>query len=469
MSAGQELPEIVVSPPGPRSRELSARLAGVECPAFDARREARARASGAEQAPIVYARGVGANLFDVDGNRYVDLVAGFGALPFGHASPVVLRAVEAEMRALPLALGDVYASEPKVRLCEELVRLFGPALGDARAKVMLGLSGADAVTAALKTAALATGKPGVVAFEGGYHGLSHGPLAACGFSAGFRAPFEGQLNAHARFACYPADEGDLDASLAGVVAALGAGDVGAVLVEPILGRGGVVLDASLAGVVAALGAGDVGAVLVEPILGRGGVVVPPPSFFPELRRLCDDVGALLVADEIWTGLFRAGGWLASSAPPDLLCLGKALGGGLPVSACVGRAAAMAPWGAHGGTAIHTATHFGSPPACAAALAVLQHLEESGPFAVDAGWRPRLAERVRGRGVREVRGAGSMVGVHLEGGAARALAVARALLRRGWIVLTGGVAGDVLTLTPPLDIDPALLLAFDDALVAALAE
>jgi 4-aminobutyrate aminotransferase/(S)-3-amino-2-methylpropionate transaminase len=431
VTLGQELPLVKTAPPGPRSRELAARLSAVECPAFDARREAREEASGAEHAPIVYAEGRGANVVDVDGNRYVDLVAGFGALVLGHRPAAVAKAAAAQGDKLWLALGDVYASDAKVALCEKLAAMF-PEPG---ARVMLGLSGADAVTAALKTAVLATGRAGVVAFRGAYHGLSHGPLAACGLSDAFREPFAEQLGKHVSFVPY----GDADAAAR------------------------------------ALRGGGIGAVLVEPVLGRGGCIVPDDAFLPALRAACDAAGALLVADEIWTGLGRSGETLASTAltVPDVVCIGKALGGGYPVSACVGRGAAMAAWGARGGTAIHTATHFGAPIACAAALSVLAEIETRGLAArardVGARWQDALAVRAEGRGVREVRGRGLMVGVELEGGSARALAVGRALLARGWIVLTGGEAGDVLTLTPPLDVAEPLLGAFAGALGEALDE
>ncbi len=433
---GRSPPEMRVAPPGPRSREMANRLSALESPAFDARRRARAEESGEEQAPIVYTEAAGANVVDVDGNVYVDLAAGFGALLLGHGPERVAQAVEAQGRRLWLALGDVFASDTKVELCQRLVALF-PEDG---ARVMLGTSGADAVTAALKTAVLATGRAGIVAFEGAYHGLSHGPLAACGLAPGFREPFAAQLNANVRFAPYPADARSLEATMATV-------------------RG-------------ALRAGGAGAVLVEPLLGRGGCVVPPAAFLPSLREACDEVGALLVCDEIWTGLGRSGAWLASveaGVTPDLVCLGKGLGAGLPISACIGTARAMAAWGEHGGTTIHTATHFGAPLACAAALATLATLREERlperARAVGERWRQKLHERTAGRGVTEVRGRGLMVGVALAGGAGEALAVARRLLACGWIVLTGGSAGNVLTLTPPLTIDENLL----DGFAAALAE
>jgi 4-aminobutyrate aminotransferase/(S)-3-amino-2-methylpropionate transaminase len=391
-----------------------------------------------DEEPIVYAQGRGANVMDADGNRYVDLVAGFGALLLGHRPASVLRAVHAQERRLVLALGDVYASDLKAPLCESLARLLPPA----GARVMLGLSGADAVTAALKSACLATGRPGVVAFEGGYHGLSYAPLAACGLHESFRAPFQAQLGPFVSFAPYPSD--------------------------------GVPADRTLEIVRGLLQGGACGAVLVEPILGRGGCIMPPPGFLQELRDLCNEAGSLLVADEIWTGLGRSGNWLASveqGVVPDLVCLGKGLGGGVPISACIGSASVMAAWATRGGGAIHTATHFASPVACAAALATVAELRRrklpTRARAVGQRWLRHLADRVEGSGVREIRGRGLMIGIHLEGGKARTLAVCRQLLRRGYIVLTGGRDGDVLTLTPPLDISETLLDAFVGELEEAL--
>jgi 4-aminobutyrate aminotransferase/(S)-3-amino-2-methylpropionate transaminase len=347
--------------------------------------------------------------------------------------------VAAQQARLTLALGDVYAADVKAPLCEELARLF-PEKG---ARVMLGLSGADAITAALKTAMLATGKPGVVAFHGGYHGLSYAPLAACGLAPSFRAPFEAQLGGFVSFAPYPEDDAGLDVSLEAV--------------RSVLRRGAC------------------GAVLVEPILGRGGCVAPPAAFLPSLRSACDEAGALLVVDEIWTGLGRSGAWLASAAGgvvADVVCVGKALGGGLPISACIGREAVMRAWATRGGGAIHTATHFGSPLACAAALATLRELRTrrlpARAGSVGDRWRSRLAS-LEGCGVREVRGAGLMVGVEVLGGAGRALAASRGLLARGYLVLTGGTDGDTLTLTPPLGIDEVLLTAFVGALEGVLRE
>lgn len=425
-------PRVLVLPPGPQSRAYAARLAAVECPAFDARRDARAHLSGVDQTPIVYARGDGSFVTDVDGNTYVDLVMGFGALLLGHRPAVVSQAVTAQQEDLWLALGDVYASPTKVALCERLAAL----LPEPGARVLLGTSGADAVTAAMKSAVLATGRSRVVAFEGAYHGLSHAPLAACGLAPSFREPFRAQLGDYVDFVPYPHDARSLDACMTQVTAL----------------------------------AANAGAILVEPILGRGGCVVPPPDFLPRLRAVCDQSGALLAVDEVWTGMGRSGALLASleqSVLPDLVCVGKGLGGGMPISACIGRAHVMEAWGQHGGTAIHTGTHVGAPPAAAAALAVLDHVGTAGlaasASATGAWFRSELERATHGLGL-GVRGRGLMVGIEVRGGAERALGLVRALLARGWLVLTGGRRGETITLTPSLTMDRVLYEGFTHALV-----
>jgi 4-aminobutyrate aminotransferase / (S)-3-amino-2-methylpropionate transaminase / 5-aminovalerate transaminase len=428
-------PAIVAPPPGPRSLAWSRRAEAVESPAFGARREARREASGAGQGPIVYAEARGVNVVDVDGNRYVDLTAGFGAQLLGHGAEGPARALASQAARLGQALGDVYASEVKIELLERLAALY-PEPG---ARVLLGQAGADAVTAAMKTALLATGRPGVVAFEGSYHGLSYAPLAASGLRASYREPFREQLSGHVRFVPFPR-----------------AGEV----------------ERSLAALRALLRGGDVGLVLVEPMLGRGGCVPPPPGFLAALVGLAREAGALSAFDEIWTGLGRSGAWLlgpAEGAVPDLVCLGKGLGGGLPLSACVGRGEAMAAWAKGPGEVVHTATFHGAPLPCATALALLDELGAAGlverSARVGAWLLGELGAREL-RGVREVRGRGLMVGVEL-GGGAEALAVCRALLAEGYIVLSGGAGGETLTLTPPLIIEEARLAGFVDALERVL--
>lgn len=366
-------------------------------------------------------------MFDVDGNRYVDLAAGFGSLILGHGHPRVMSAVAEQSHRMAQALGDVFPSDVKVQCAERIAALFpsGPA------RVIFGQSGADAVTAALKTAMLVTGKPGWIAFRGAYHGLSYAPLGACGLRPGYRAPFAAQLNPRVCFVDYPAADGGLDATLEQVEEALKAGDVGALIVEPIL--------------------------------GRGGCVVPPSSLVPELAARCRTAGALVIVDEIWTGLGRSGRWLYSDQDGffgDLVCLGKGLGGGIPISACVGRAELLEYWSRED-EVVHTSTFSGAPLACAAALETLEVIEQENLVnradVVGTAFCHRLGTALAGLpAVAGVRGAGLMVAVELKNVPGGAVRVQQQLLRRGYIVSTGGGRRDVLVMTPPLTVNAGLL-------------
>lgn len=437
---GQDEPVIRVRPPGPQSRTWLTRAmqhGAPMGPTFEAEQRGLVRAAVPPSA-IVYSTALGSNVLDVDSNRYVDLAAGFGAMLVGHRHPYVIRVLNLQSERLLQALGDVHPSEAKIALMERLARLY-PERG---AKVILGQSGADAVTAALKTAALFTGKPGVLAFRASYHGLSYGPLAATGLRDSYREPFAAQLNPHVGFIGYPGDQAELDA----------------VLTEAR----------------AVLARGETGAVLVEPILGRGGCVVPPDGFLRELRALTRERGALLLADEIWTGLGRSGEQLYSlrgGVVPDLLCLGKGLGGGVPVSACVGSGDVMAAWRREQ-EVVHTATFAGAPLACTTALATLDVLqrEDLVTRSRELGERLRLQiERVVGdrEDVAAVRGAGLMIGVELRGGPGAASRLQRRLLERGYIASTGGGRRETLVLTPALTIADRLLDGFVASLRGAL--
>jgi 4-aminobutyrate aminotransferase / (S)-3-amino-2-methylpropionate transaminase / 5-aminovalerate transaminase len=425
-----EPPAILTPPPGPESRRLAERAAERECPSFGARRRERRL-----DLPFVIERGQGGNLFDVDGNRYVDLAAGFGAASFGHGPSVVHARAARQIGDLVQGLGDMLPSAVKIELMERLAALHP----DPRAAVMLGQSGADALTAAIKTAALTTGKPGLVAFDGAYHGLSYAPLAACGFAPSFRRAFTEQLNPHVTFAPFPAAENELGSALE--------------VVAEALARGGV------------------GAILVEPIQGRGGVVIPPATFLPELRALCDRFGALLIVDEIWTGMGRSGELslcVRDGVVADVLCFGKGLGASFPISACIGSERAMSGW-AQAGPVVHTSTHAGAPLGCAAALAVVEALDATTLAEIrerGAQWLAVLQTRLEPVGAR-VRGRGMMLGVEVSTIGSGPELFTR-LIERGWLVTLGGARAEVLVLTPPLFLDAALASSFADELAALLA-
>ena len=419
---GQRLPHLQTALPGPASQGWVDRLALRECPAITARRTRRAAALGAAQDdPVVWDQAVGANILDVDGNILVDLTAGFGVASVGHRNPAVIAAGQRQLGHLAHAMGDAFPDPQRIRLLERLADLTG--LDGAR--TILGSSGSDAVEAALKTARMATGRDGVLSFTGSYHGLSYGALSVIGYkSDDFRGPFAGQLGAHARLAPFG---GDLPADLS-----------------------------------------EVGAVLVEPIQGRGGVRVPPPGWLAHLIDAAHAAGAVVIFDEIYTGFGRTGDWLALHHPdldgrkPDLVCVGKGMAGGYPISACVGSAAVMDAWGASRGEAIHTQTFLGNPVGSAMALACIDEVARVLPeVAPLSGW---LCAQLSARGI-PVRGRGLLLGLVLP----RTLALSRALLRRGYLILPAGEQAEVLALTPPLTVTRAQLEGFLDALDAARAE
>ena len=408
---GADLPRLLTHGPGLQSRAWVDRLARRECPAITARRSRRAAEIGSADAdPIVWAEAVGANVRDVDGNVYVDLTAGFGVAAVGHRHPGVVAAVRGQLDTLIHAMGDAFPDPRRIELMEDLVARTG------MDRVILGTSGSDAVDAAVKTAAIDTGRHQIVAFRGGYHGLALGPLAALGYNQqAMRQPFEGLLSRHVNWADY----------------------------------GGALPDLS-----------EVAAVLVEPIQGRGGMREPPAGWLAALHDAARKAGALIIHDEIYSGCGRTGTFLATPLRPDILCLGKALGGGFPLSACLGTAAAMDAWGASTGAAIHTQTFLGHPVGCAAGLAALAAIDSQLPEVQQAGaWLQNALVQVPG--VKAVTGRGLMLGVHV----ADSLRVTRDLLQRGYLVLPCGERAEALGLTPPYVLTGAQAEGF----VAALRE
>lgn len=421
---GTEPPECRTAIPGPTSHALAERLTRVESH----------NVTCLDPLPIFWERAAGANLWDVDGNRFVDLTAAFGVANVGHAHPHVAAAVARQAGTLMHGMGDVHPPRVKVELLERLVALY-PSGRPARA--VLSTSGSDAVETAIKTALLASGRPGILAFEGAYHGLSLGALD-CTWRTDFRDPFRARLPGATRFARF----GDLE-------------DVARVARDH---------------------GEEIGAVLVEPIQGRGGERVPPDGFLGGLRRLCDERGWLLIADEVYTGFGRTGRRFAcehEGVVPDLLCVGKGLASGMPFSACLGRREVFDAWPRSTGEALHTQTFLGHPVGCAAALASLEVADS-----LDLTERSRVLgeaalERLRAGlagcpAVREVRGRGLMIGIECVT-AARSLATTGRMLEAGYILLPSGEGGCVLSLTPPLVIGEQALFDACDRLTEMLCE
>lgn len=433
---GTRLPEILTEVPGPLSKDLAARLSRVESPNITQLQD---------ETPIFWRVARGANVIDADDNLYIDLTSGFGVAVSGHANPRVAAAVADQAATLAHGMGDVYPPEVKVRLLERLSEI---APGDLSISI-LSSAGAEAVEAALKTALIHTGRPGVIAFEGSYHGLTYGALATT-WHTFFREPFGSQLFEGVRFAPFPDPyhyEGGDDP------------------VEESLRRVEEII------IEARSSPAPIGALIVEPIQGRGGIIVPPPEFHPQLRELCDAHGVTLIYDEIYTGFGRTGRWFAAEhwgVVPDLMTLGKGLTGMLPLSATVGKPEIMNSWPPSAGEAIHTSTFLGNPIACAAALAQIDELETEDLVTRAArlgreltsqleGWRERYPN------VGDIRGLGLMLGIELvedpdtkEPATALAREIAGAALQRGIILLTQGPDGNILALAPPLSIEEGQL-------------
>jgi acetylornithine/N-succinyldiaminopimelate aminotransferase len=364
---------------------------------------------------LTLVRGDGATVWDDQGRSYVDLVAGIAVNALGHAHPAVVEAVSRQVATLGHT-SNLVANEPSMLLAERLLSLTGR---DGR--VFFASSGAEANEAAFKMARR-TGRASVVAAEGSFHGRTMGALALTGQPAK-RAPFE------------PLPEG---------VSFVPYGDPAALR--------------------SAVGAWTA-AVVLEPVLGEGGVVPAPDGYLATARRVTRERGVLLVLDEVQTGIGRTGAWFAHQAvgvEPDVLTLAKGLGGGLPVSACVafGDAAGLLQPGQHG------TTFGGNPVSCAAALAVLDTIERDGLLERAKALGEWLTTAIEDLGhpiVDHVRGRGLMLGIVLRAPvAARAEAALREL---GFLV--NAVAPDVLRLVPPLVLTDTQAASFVAALPRAL--
>ncbi len=410
------LPALQTPIPGPRSLAAAAQLR---------RYESRNVTYMDAEFPVFWQRAEGVNVWDVDGNRFLDWTSAFGVAGLGHTNPAVRDALIAQAGALLHAMGDVHPTPLKATLCERLSALTFERWGAGAGKTILGNSGFEAVEAALKTALLHSGKPGVIAFHGAYHGLGYGALEVGG-TPYFREPFRAQLAEFAALLPFPKGP---------------AAD----------------LEKLRAGLKQALATREIGAILVEPIQGRGGEIVPPPGFLPMLRALCDEYKVLLIADEIYTGFNRTGALFAcehSGVVPDVICLGKGLTSGFPLSACLGRSDVMDAWPESNGEALHTSTFLGNPLGCAMALASLEqhsqpelaaHVRERGERVKDA------LRKIQAQHVVDIRGEGLLVGLELDLDGARTNDLVKRALRDGLILLQSGPLGNVLAFTPPFAI------------------
>jgi 4-aminobutyrate aminotransferase-like enzyme len=432
-------PRIVTPYPGPEARRIIDRMRAVE--------GAGPRTGGTDD-PLVVAEAHGATIVDPDGNEFVDLAASFAAANVGHAHPDITEAIRDQAGRMT-HVSSAFASEARVGFEEALLEI-APAGLD---RVLLGLSGADANDTALRLARSVTGRREVIAFSGGYLGRSSGVIGLNG-KAAQRVRVARDVEAH--FLPYPYPyRWPLGGPEEAGEQALGL--VRHALEDP------------------ASGFGPIAAIVVEPVQGNGGVVIPPDGFLQGLRELCDRHGVILVFDEIQAGFGRTGRlWAAehSGVVPDLMTVGKGIGGGMAVSAVVGRNDLMGHWPP--GT--HTSTFMGNAVNLAAGRAAMDVMRRDRLWErserLGAALRHTLAGLADFPQVGEVRGLGLFIGVELvtdrasrAPDPARARAIRGAAFERGVLVGIAGHTDSVLKICPPLTIDERLL----DAAVGILVD
>ncbi|MBT8411100.1 MAG: 4-aminobutyrate--2-oxoglutarate transaminase [Octadecabacter sp.] len=424
--------------------------------ALIARREAAVARGVASAAPIFAARAENAELWDVEGNRYVDFAGGIAVLNTGHRHPKVIAAAKAQEDLYTHTSFQVVPYEPYIALAEKLNAL---APGDHPKKSLLVTTGAEAVENAVKIARAATGRPGVIAFTGGYHGRT---LLTLGMT--------GKINP------YKKDVGPFPS------------DIFRAPFPSV--RDGITVQDALTGLqnlfLTDAQPERVAAIIIEPVMGEGGYTPVPFEMMQALREICDTHGIMLIADEIQAGFGRTGTWFAiehSGVVPDLITVAKSMAGGYPIAGVIGRAEVMdavIPGGLGG-------TYGGNPVACAAALAAIEAIEEEGLLARSTAlgetFRAAFADigaRVAPYRMWDIRGLGAMLAVEFvtdfetaTPDAALTKAVIAHALKRGLILLGCGMHGNALRIMVPLTASDAIIAEgleiFEAALVDAMAE
>lgn len=421
-----------------------------------ARRDAAVPRGVASAAPIYAKYAENAELWDVEGNRYIDFVGGIGVLNTGHRHPKVVEAAKAQEDQYTHTSFQVVPYGPYVELAEKLNAL---APGNAPKKTLLVTTGAEAVENAVKIARAATGRPGVIAFTGGYHGRT---LLTLGMT-GKVSPYKKDVGP------FPSD----------------------IFRAPFPSvRDGITVQDSITALknlfLTDAQPERVAAIIIEPVLGEGGYVPVPFDMLQQLREICDQHGILLIADEVQAGFGRTGTWFAiehSGVVPDLITVAKSMAGGYPLAGVIGRADimdAMAPGGLGG-------TYGGNPVACAAALAAIAAIEEEALLARSTAMGEVLKARFAEIGARsapfrfwDIRGLGAMIGVEfvtdfdsIKPDADFTKRVIAHALKRGLLLLSCGMHGNTVRVMVPLTASDAIIeegmAIFEASVQAAIAE
>ncbi len=434
---------------------VTAQTSSASNAALLARREAAVARGVASAAPVFADRAENAELWDVEGNRFIDFAGGIAVLNTGHRHPDVIAAAKAQEDRFTHTSFQVVPYEPYVALAEKLNAL---APGDFPKKSLLVTTGAEAVENAVKIARAATGRPGVIAFTAGYHGRTLLTLGLTGKVSPYKrdvGPFPTDLYR----VPFPSQRDNI--TVADSIRAL----------ETLF-----LTDAQ---------PDRVAAIILEPVLGEGGYHPVPAELFQALRAICDREGILLISDEIQAGFGRTGTWFAvehSGVAPDLITVAKSMAGGYPIAGVIGRADvmdAMAPGGLGG-------TYGGNPVACAAALAAIEAIESEGLLARSTAMGETMRARFADMGARvapyrmwDIRGIGAMLAVEFvtdfetaTPDAALTKAVVAHALKRGLILLACGMHGNAVRIMVPLTASDAIIdegmAIFEASLAAAMA-
>jgi 4-aminobutyrate aminotransferase/(S)-3-amino-2-methylpropionate transaminase len=425
--------KLVTEIPGPRSRE------------WFTRRDAAVPRGVANIHPIVTARAAGAIVEDVDGNRLIDFATGIAVLNVGHSAPEVVAAAQRQLELDTHTCFHVTANEPYIELAERLNAL---APGEHEKKTMFANSGAEAVENAVKIARMHTGRAAIVVFDHAFHGRTLMAMSLTAKVLPYKqgmGPFAPEIYRLPLAYPYRCPTGGTEETC-----------------------GESCLAYALDEMHKHIGEENIAAILIEPIQGEGGFIVPAPGFIAGLAEFAAANDIVFIADEIQSGMGRAGRWFAiedEGVIPDIVLSAKSLGGGLPISAVTGRAELMdsVHVGGLGGT------YGGNPVAAAAALAVLDKIETEGLLARSRAVGETIDGRLRALqdrfgAVGDVRGRGAMRAMELVADraskepldATTMAALGRSALERGLIVLTAGTYGNVVRLLPPVTIDDGLL-------------
>lgn len=435
---GEKLPKLMTNIPGPESKKFAMMSMKYEPQSITR--------FSTDMCPIFWKEAIGANVIDVDGNIYVDCTSGFGVSAIGHTSPFIVKVLQEQSKHLLHSMGDIFPNNLRVILSKRITEIIGR---DKKLQVIFANSGSECVEIAIKAALLYSHKPGIIAFTGSFHGQTLGALNFTGHQD-IKEPFKQYLfSNHIRFMPfpYPYREGDNNEQF------------------PSISRCLEFIENEIKN--SKNSKSEIGTVIFEPIQGCNGYIIPPDSFIKNLYEICKKYNVLMIADEVFTGFGRTGKWLAMDhigVSADIVCIGKALGGGIPISACVASKEIFEAFQSSSFLPLHGSTFSGNPIACACALETIHQIEsqnllesssKKGQIFLDKLLRLKQKYQLIG----DVRGRGLLVAIEIvkdrntkEPAPLETLNIINEALHKGLVLLLTRIPeANVIGLAPPLTI------------------